>query len=246
MAVGCGAKFSKMLLFIFNFCFWGCGVALIVCGSIVLAGGNVGDIAIDDSDALLTAGAALIITAGCLTFVVGFFGCCGAWKENKCMLGTYFTCLAILCIIQITVGVLAIVYKNDISDTLAENTPKTLQENYGAPDMTSFTEEWDRIQKDQECCGYNSSDDYTGNEHLDQGWSFPKSCCVLNEQGEIVDETKCKNEDAQAYNHKGCSAYVNDLYEEWITLLVVLGFIIAAVEIVGMVFTCCLYCNTEK
>ena len=30
----------------------------------------------------------VIIAVGCLLIIVGFLGCCGAIKENQCMLGT--------------------------------------------------------------------------------------------------------------------------------------------------------------
>lgn len=30
----------------------------------------------------------LLLAAGCLTFVIAFFGCCGAWFQSRCMLIT--------------------------------------------------------------------------------------------------------------------------------------------------------------
>jgi len=40
---------------------------------------------------------AFLVIAG-IFVIVAFFGCCGAWKENKCMLGTYFLLITILLI----------------------------------------------------------------------------------------------------------------------------------------------------
>ena len=39
----------------------------------------------------------VIIAAGALLVVVGFFGCCGAIKENRCMLGTVRFCKLCSC-----------------------------------------------------------------------------------------------------------------------------------------------------
>jgi Tetraspanin family len=37
-------------------------------------------------DGKVNAAAVVIITVGSILFIVGFFGCCGAYKENRCML----------------------------------------------------------------------------------------------------------------------------------------------------------------
>ena len=48
------------------------------------------DIGLEDSlsDPLIVAAVYCMISVGALLFVVGFFGCCGACKESKCMLTT--------------------------------------------------------------------------------------------------------------------------------------------------------------
>ena len=42
-----------------------------------------------------------IIILGAIIFVVAFFGCCGAIKENKCMMYTYGLLLFIILIAQV-------------------------------------------------------------------------------------------------------------------------------------------------
>jgi hypothetical protein len=49
----------------------------------------------------------IFITISAAVVVIAFFGCCGAWKENKCMLGTYFTFILIIFILLLTGGILA-------------------------------------------------------------------------------------------------------------------------------------------
>jgi hypothetical protein len=43
------------------------------------------------SIAIFSSAAIILIVVSVVVVVVTFFGCCGAIKENKCMLGTYFT-----------------------------------------------------------------------------------------------------------------------------------------------------------
>lgn len=53
-----------------------------------------------------TSAAIILIVVSVFVVVVSFFGCCGAIKENKCMLGTYFTIVLALFIVMIVGAVL--------------------------------------------------------------------------------------------------------------------------------------------
>ncbi|NWH72103.1 CD63 protein, partial [Piaya cayana] len=85
MAVEGGMKCIKFLVFVFNFIFWVCGVALIAVGvyaqvelakALAVSGGSA-------------AGSPLaIIVLGVIIFFIAFFGCCGAWKESYCLVTT--------------------------------------------------------------------------------------------------------------------------------------------------------------
>lgn len=60
------------------------GIAVIVCGSIVIAREDYSSIVDDD----VRGTSIFLIVVGCVVTVVTFLGCCGAMKENKCMLYT--------------------------------------------------------------------------------------------------------------------------------------------------------------
>uniref|UniRef100_A0A4W3HBH1 Tetraspanin n=1 Tax=Callorhinchus milii TaxID=7868 RepID=A0A4W3HBH1_CALMI len=85
MAVEGGMKCIKYLIFIFNFLFWVSGIALIVVGILVQTQMN-GTFLISDSSA--SGAPIVIIVVGVVINFVAFFGCCGAWKENYCMVTT--------------------------------------------------------------------------------------------------------------------------------------------------------------
>ncbi|XP_041084540.1 CD9 antigen-like isoform X2 [Polyodon spathula] len=83
-----GMKCVKYLLFIFNFIFW-------VVGSLVLAIGlwlrfdstTTSIFEVDSSPTTFFIGVYILIGAGALIMLVGFFGCCGAVRESQCLLG---------------------------------------------------------------------------------------------------------------------------------------------------------------
>ena len=57
---------------------------------------------------------------GVVIFVVAFFGCCGAWHENTCMIYTYAAMLGLLLICEIGAGIAAFVLKGELKDVVAE------------------------------------------------------------------------------------------------------------------------------
>lgn len=62
-----------------------CGLALIVVGILVQIGlHNTYQI----KDASASGVPIVIIGVGVVIFFIAFFGCCGAWKENYCMITT--------------------------------------------------------------------------------------------------------------------------------------------------------------
>uniref|UniRef100_A0A3Q0S2F0 Tetraspanin n=1 Tax=Amphilophus citrinellus TaxID=61819 RepID=A0A3Q0S2F0_AMPCI len=89
MGVEGGMKCVKYLLFIFNFIFWICGLALVVLGIVVQVSLH-NTYKINDPSA---SGAPIIlIGVGLVIFFISFFGCCGAFKENYCMVTTMKCC----------------------------------------------------------------------------------------------------------------------------------------------------------
>ncbi|KAJ7375661.1 positive regulation of integrin-mediated signaling pathway, partial [Desmophyllum pertusum] len=61
------------------------GICLIAIGAIVKA--KYGDF-VKISDSSLSSGAVFLIIIGVIVAIVGFLGCCGAYKENYCMVTT--------------------------------------------------------------------------------------------------------------------------------------------------------------
>ncbi|KAH0618962.1 hypothetical protein JD844_018539 [Phrynosoma platyrhinos] len=53
----------------------------------------------------------VLVGAGALMMIVGFFGCCGAARESQCLLGAFFTCLLVIFAAEVTAGVFAFLGK---------------------------------------------------------------------------------------------------------------------------------------
>ncbi|XP_015233877.1 PREDICTED: tetraspanin-2-like [Cyprinodon variegatus] len=161
-----GMKCVKYLLFIFNFIFW-------LMGSFVLAVGlwlrfEPDTVSLlDDKDAPYTffLGVYILIGAGSLIMLVGFFGCCGAVRESQCLLGSFFACLLIIFGAEVAAGVFGFINKDKIIDDVQNFYKKIYNENSNSTVILSY-------YKVLNCCGTSSSpcdDAETNNKNCEQG-----------------------------------------------------------------------------
>ncbi|XP_075996962.1 CD81 protein-like [Genypterus blacodes] len=99
-------KCVKYLLFVFNFIFWLSGLFVLSVGLWLRFEPETVQLLTGDGapDTFFIAVYILLIAGG-LMMVVGFFGCFGAMRESQCLLGSFFTCLLIIFGAEIAAGV---------------------------------------------------------------------------------------------------------------------------------------------
>lgn len=105
-----------------------------------------------------------IIGIGLLTFIVGFFGCCGACKESSCMLCLYFTIIIAICGL---IGALVFlpdkfeIKPQQVRLDLQHDIKEIIQRSYSRYNTSSFANMViDKIQEDFQCCGSNNYTDW--------------------------------------------------------------------------------------
>jgi len=163
MVDGCLGKTVQFILFLTNFLVFVLGCVVLGFGAYVLITGNdlVSLIDSTDADSIKLYGSAsiLLIVIACAVVLVTFFGCCGAWKVNRCMLGTYFVMILALFICILVGAVIA--YTQDLS--FVTDALKETQEKYGQDgnDEKIITDAWDSLQESFECCGVTNRTDWS-------------------------------------------------------------------------------------
>ncbi|XP_030279184.1 CD63 antigen isoform X1 [Sparus aurata] len=229
MGVEGGMKCVKFLLFFFNFIFWICGLALIVVGILVQLGMHK-NVRIKDVSA--SGVPILLIAIGVVIFFIAFFGCCGAWKENYCMVTTFAVFLSLIIIIEIAAAIAGYVFRNKVSAVVQDSLTDMIT-NY-SNSTAEFRESVDKLQMDLKCCGVNSSSDWR--HYKPEGNSVPDSCCVnvtLNcGSGTMTDATKV--------HQLGCHDAMEAFLKKNIMWVIVGALVIAFLQIMGIVFACCL------
>uniref|UniRef100_A0A3P8P6C6 Uncharacterized protein n=1 Tax=Astatotilapia calliptera TaxID=8154 RepID=A0A3P8P6C6_ASTCA len=91
-------------------------------------------------------GVYILIGAGGLVMLVGFFGCCGAVRESQCLLGSFFACLLIIFGSEVAAGVFGFLNKDKIIEDVQNFYAKTYNENSNGTLILSY-------QKVLSCCG---------------------------------------------------------------------------------------------
>ncbi|XP_017274766.1 CD63 antigen [Kryptolebias marmoratus] len=229
MAVEGGMKCVKYLLFFFNFIFWLCGFALIIVGVMV-------QVSLHKTfmihDATASAAPIVIITVGVLIFFIAFFGCCGAWKENHCMITTFAVLLSLIIVAEIAAAILGYVFRNKLSKIVQDSLTDMI--NHYQNNSKEFHDAVDQIQEKWKCCGVNSSSDWRN--FSPDGNTVPDSCC------KIVTTNCGKNAmtDASKVYQKGCHDVVETFVRNNIQWVIVAAIVIAILQVMGVVFACLL------
>ncbi|XP_034950213.1 CD63 antigen-like isoform X1 [Chelonus insularis] len=223
-AMGC----IRWLLFIFNFLFCLCGLALIIPAAFFY--GNIKDL----PEKLQAEGSALIIgilIVGCIVFVIAFFGCCGAIKESHCMIITFAVLLLTILVIQVGLAIFAFIKVKGFEEKNFNDAYKHEVEQYWKSKISQ--EIVDFTQRAFSCCGAEGPSDFAS-PNPNMNGTIPITCCSLNSDSKL---TTCPSD--KIYRD-GCSERLFTFFQMAGKILGGVALGIAGVELVGIIFALCL------
>jgi len=228
-----GMKCIKYLLFGFNLLFFLIGLGLIITGAAVQA--KFSDIShiIGDSELSL---AYVLIGIGGIIFIVAFFGCCGAIKENYCMLNTFAVCILFVFLLEIGAVVAGFVLKDAISKTVTNGMESSMAE-YAK--NTNMKKAWDFVQEQFSCCGASNATEWF---KQNKGKEVPQSCC----KQPTPDCGKIKDNDWSGIHDEPCLTALQDTVEENLINLIIAGVVVAVCQSIGIMLGCYLAKNIRK
>ncbi|XP_071777492.1 CD63 antigen [Centroberyx gerrardi] len=229
MGVEGGMKCVKFLLFFFNFIFWICGLALIIVGILV-------QMAVHSTfmirDASASVAPLVVIGVGVVIFFIAFFGCCGAWKENYCMITTFSILLSLIIIVEIGAAIAGYIFRGKLTVIVQDSLTDMISKYNNGTD--EFKKAVDKLQVDLKCCGVNSSSDWK--KFKSDGISVPDSCCM-----NVTKDCGLRAmTDASKVYQEGCQNAVEALLKKNVQWIIVAALVIAFLQIMGIVFACML------
>ncbi|XP_068717769.1 CD63 antigen-like [Montipora capricornis] len=158
-----GAKLIKYLVVFFNFIFFVFGCVLIGYGAWALI--KFGDYS-TITEGSYAVGSKVMIAAGVFIALISFFGCCGAWKENRCLLIIFFICLLVILSLEIAVAVLGYTNRNKVENEFDVEVKQAIKDKYVGDQPTK--DAIDGLQREESCCGWKHYTDWF-NSTFDQG-----------------------------------------------------------------------------
>ncbi|XP_008274906.1 tetraspanin 34a [Stegastes partitus] len=243
----CCSGFLKVMMFIFN-------------GGIFLAGAAILGVGVwvkVDSESLLgllenledapselsqlANVSYLLIAVGAVLLVIGFLGCCGAIRESRCLLLTFFCIVLIIFLIEVAGAVVLFVFQSvaaELLDSVETAVRKSIRTNYGQDE--SLTSLWDATMEEFKCCGYRNYTEFDGSPFNNEGL-YPLTCC-----NSTVPEGQCTEHNAHLSAIDGCFDKLLQLIEDNALIIAAVAIGIAALEIAAMVVSMVLYHKAGK
>ncbi|XP_014729078.1 PREDICTED: tetraspanin-4 isoform X6 [Sturnus vulgaris] len=177
----------------------------------------------------------LLIVTGTFVMIIGFVGCIGAIKENKCLLLSFFIMLLIIFLLELTVVILFFVYTDKI-DKYAQRDLKKGLHLYGTDGNIGLTNAWSIIQTDFRCCGVSN---YTDWFEVYNTTRVPDSCCLEFSEN-------CGLHSPGTWWKAPCYETVKIWLQENLLAVGIFGLCTAMVQILGLTFAMTMYCQVVK
>uniref|UniRef100_H3BZK3 Tetraspanin n=1 Tax=Tetraodon nigroviridis TaxID=99883 RepID=H3BZK3_TETNG len=150
-----GMKCVKYLLFVFNFIFWLSGLLVLAVGLwLRFDPGTVELLTGDGAPETFFVAVYILLGAGGLMMIVGFFGCFGAVRESQCLLASFFACLLIIFGAEIVAGVFGFLNKEQI----VEDVQSFYRNSFTDAPTSNGTAIVYIYHKTLNCCGGSASD----------------------------------------------------------------------------------------
>ncbi|XP_036362235.1 tetraspanin-15 [Octopus sinensis] len=131
---------------------------------------------------LMSLPVALLLSVGLIIFINAILGLVGTFQEHVILLKVFLTITVVAFFVQVSIGILAFIYRNETELTLnSEELRPSLAEYHSNKRMQSTL---DRLQSSWECCGFDSFHDYEVNAYFkcdasgEESCGVPPSCCI--------------------------------------------------------------------
>ncbi|KAM3849495.1 tetraspanin-8-like [Diretmus argenteus] len=257
----------KYLLFFFNFLFWVSG-CIILAVSIYLKvkkdGNKITSEAIPGID--------LMIAIGVIIMLLGFLGCCGAIRENRCLLLLFFISLLVIFILLLAAGILGAVDEKKASLTVIKPLERLYNPSLKILDGNLICKclngEAPQVLCDMvrplQAPGRSTRNATAGNCKVPfrktsfGQTSFSLKCCGLVKGPEdwgtsVPSSCNCKdtNQTCTTVANRSvystpCSTFIISFMENNMVVVLGIAFAIAILLIFGMAFAMTLYCQIGK
>jgi CD81 antigen len=252
----------KFLVFIVNFLFWLLGLGVMAVSLWLLFDQHLYLQTVTEQRGDYFIGTYIILGVGALMTLVGFLGCCGAWKESPWMLGTFFVFLVIIFLGEVTAVLLIYFQQASYDDLIDKSVEHTVKQKYHSNSSATIAT-FDLIQEGLNCCGGSGPADWSRSLYNENNqdpkeigvgggpfrpFNIPVSCCKDPNNPPCSDnrEVQSPSNIPEYYYSTGCSEKLKAFFHEHIIYLLAAAGGVVVLEILGMFFSMCLCCALKR
>jgi len=176
----------------------------------------------------------LLLIAGIIIILTALIGCIGASCDKLWPLRIFLGIIILVFILQVVIGILAYVYREETVVKFADKIKFTIVEYDSNNDVRKAV---DKVQNYWECCGIKGPDDWTANTNLMciQGRNTPYHC--------EVPDSCCKTDNVACsrtgpgrsnLNLEGCRVQFQGWVERKLDCIGAIALAMAIIHILGM------------
>lgn len=178
-----------------------------------------------------------LLSAGVLVIFVTAIGYCALSKDSRLLLLFYSFCLLLIFLVEAMVGIVALVYREQVHADLMENLNATLLNEYKIDeDKTIAT---DFLQETFQCCGSVTFSDWKygkfRTDNQDEHNLVPDSCC------KTISVSCGRRDHPSNINYSGCLEKMEDHMKFHLSILCGVGLGICIIHIFGLIYGFQLY-----
>lgn len=242
---GCSEPVVHIFKIIFIILLLATGIAFIAAGAYVNSDENS---YIDLTSSKINQVAILFIVVGSFVIAVSLLGCFWIFKKVDYALYAYLIILSVLCIMEFSGGIAALVYHDDVPDQVKNHLDNTIDQ-YDDSIKNDIYHQWNYMQSNLQCCGTYNYSSWASNTNY-QDTTLPSSCCY--------DQTACTTDDPSNIHPTGCISEATDDLQHNANILGGTGIGLAIVQLLGVLVTgievmlarclrkiCCCCCNDD-
>jgi len=188
----------------------------------------------------------MAIIVGIVMIIISLIGLIGALKEHLLLLRIFLGVIIIVFILQVVIGVLAFVYKEETLDVVNAQLKGAIRKYHEHDDVQHAI---DSIQRKFECCGLRNANQWDFNELYScnsdndtYACSVPSSCCK-NEKIEdcgmgVRSNTTSVSERVRRIHFNGCTMKFYEWIEDKLDVVgaTALGFAILHIVAIFLVY----------
>lgn len=176
----------------------------------------------------------ILIIIGIIVFIVASLGCYGAIKESPTLLMAFALFLAIIFIVELAIGIAAVVYRTELQNELRKSLETTIWRSSREDKVA-----WDHVQRKLQCCGVMAQSDWFDLIRNKTGQTIPASCC----RPQYIDEktNDCTNAAPNYYDryfNKGCMPFLEEKIGDNTKILIGVGIGISFIQLLGIFLAC--------